>query len=310
MPRGCSSGSCAAMSRSTDNQRLAEALTIGLSRSVLKRSRNHRGPNAASCAISRSGKYYIGGTFESDTNLFDIPSEHVALLRAVQQRDLGIREVVTRIAGTTTTVSPLVLKLLVDFGKRTGRAIAYRVFDERGRTIFRTRNAANVIPFYRSAQTNVGLPAAAPQKNWQRIAGRGRAEDLLRTSAMRGLRRAFPLYPGASAYGASALAKSGNMYYSGQYSASEQRLGLHAEMAVLIAAVMEGERDITHLGLVSDKFEREPPSLCGACRQFVLELSRKFGWHMAITCFAKHARARSRATIGTLLPGPWESTPW
>src|SRR3989338_3280648 len=173
MPRGCSSGSCAAMSRSTDNQRLAEALTIGLSRSVLKRSRNHRGPNAASCAISRSGKYYIGGTFESDTNLFDIPSEHVALLRAVQQRDLGIREVVTRIAGTTTTVSPLVLKLLVDFGKRTGRAIAYRVFDERGRTIFRTRNVANVIPFYRSAQTNVGLPAAAPQKNWQRIAGRG-----------------------------------------------------------------------------------------------------------------------------------------
>lgn len=297
------------MSRSTDtdNRRLTEAFAIGLARSVLKRSRNHRGPASASCAISRSGKYYIGGTFESDTNLFDVTSEQVALLRAVQQRDLRIREVVTRIAGDTATISPLVLKLLVDFGKRTGRTLAYRVLNDAGKTIFRTRNAGNAVPFYRPVQKNVGLPTGAPQKNWRRVAGKGKLESLLKACAMQGLRRAFPLYRGASAYGAAAIARSGNVYFAGQYSASEQRIGLHAEMAALIAAIMEGERDITHLGLISDKFEREPVMPCGPCRQFILELSRRFGWRLYIHGFAKHTRDHVRTSPDVLLPHSWSS---
>lgn len=298
------------MSKFTEPRRLAAALALGLRRSVLKESRKHRDPPSASCAISRSGACYIGGRFESDTNLLDVASEHVALLRAAQQRDLEIREVVTRVTGASAVISPLVLKILADFGTRTGRTIAYRVLDNVGKTIFRTGNAATSIPFYRSLQRPVGLPSGAPQQNWERIVGRGGAETTLKRYALAGLDRAFPLYRGASAYGAAAIARSGKVYFSGQYSASEQRIGLHAEMAALIAAIMEGERDITHLGLVSDKFTREPPLPCGPCRQFILELSRRFGWRMTIVGFAKNTRTRSVTTIGALLPNPWSSKIW
>lgn len=298
------------MSKFTDNTDLLPTLRATLSRSVLKKSRNDREAASASCAISRRGGRYWGAKVESDTHLLDVSSEHVALLRAVQQRDFDIAEVVTLVGGDAGVISPLAMKVLADFGTRTGSMPAYRVLNTGGDVIFQTSDVSRELPFYRPAQQRLGAPAGVPEENWRAGEPSEKSDDLLRTYALRGLALAFPTYAGASCYGAAALAASGTVYFGGQYSAPDKRLNIHAEMSAILAALMEGETAITHLGLVSDTFTAEPGNLCGCCRQFIAELSKKFGWDMSIYCFARDTEKYAAYTIDALLPYVWSSKQW
>ena len=298
------------MSKSTDAATLYRALRDGLLRSVLKKSRAHTEANSASCAISQSGNRYMGAKIESDTHLLDVGSEHVALLSAVQHLDFHIQEVVTLVDGDSASVSPLTLKVLADFGARTGRVPAYRVLNRSGRTVFHARNAAKEISFYRPSLRVFAVLPKTPKKNWHDLSASEMPKTILKTYASRGLGLAFPTYAGASSYGAAVVTTSKRIYFAGQYSAPDKRLGLHAELSAIIAALMAGEKGITHLGLVSDKFEGKPCTLCGCCRQFIAELSEKFGWKVAIHCFAKSTTAHRVYTIDSLLPYAWSSKKW
>ncbi|MBI4132419.1 MAG: hypothetical protein HY474_02190 [Candidatus Sungbacteria bacterium] len=298
------------MLKSTDTAELLQTLRATLDRSVLKKSRNDREANSASCAISRSGGRYGGARVESDTNLLDMSSEHIALLRAVQQRDFDIVEVVTLVDADSGIVSPLVIKILTDFGARTGAMPAYRMLNAQGNILFETDDVSKELPFYRPVLQRFSAVNDTPQKNWDASGHSEKLDDLLKTHALRGLTLAFPTYEGASSYGAAVRAASGTVYFGGQYSAPEKRLNIHAEMSAILAALMEGETVVTHIGLVSDKFVSEPCSLCGCCRQFILELSRKFDWDARISCFAKEAPIQATYSIGDLLPHSWNSKQW
>ena len=298
------------MSKSTSSTRFVQILRASLAFSVIKKSRKHADPNSVSCAISRSGQYYIGGKIESDTNLLDISSEQAALLKAVQQNDFDIWKVITLVDDERLPVSPIALKIIVDFGNRVGRIPSYQVIANSGKMIFEASDVSRTLPFYRPVRKRLKLLKRYRARNWAEVTAGGKQEVVLKKYALKGLSHAFPTYEGASSYGASVLTSNKRIYFSGQYSAPDKRLNVHAEMAAITGALMESERSITHLGLVSDKFEREPCAVCGCCRQFILELSRKFGWNMIIYCFAKNTPTHKIYTIDKLLPYSWSSKKW
>lgn len=295
------------MSRSI--KKLYRDLTQSFPLSVLKNSRKE-GCNSVSAACSEIGTY-IAGKVESDTNLLDISSEHAALLKAVQRQDFSISEVVTLTDSDEAEISPLTLKILADFTRRTGKPLGYKVVDHNGKILFRTNDVKKKIDFYMwKDQDAVLFELKNPVSNWVHSKLKGDVKKDLKKNALKGLRLAFPTYKGASCYGASVATKTGKIYFGGQYSSYEKRLNIHAEMSAVLAALMNGDTGITDLALVSDKFTEEPCEVCGCCRQFLFELSQKFNWDLTIYCFAKNTPAVNIYTLKELLPHSWSSKKW
>lgn len=291
------------------NKQLREALFL----SVTKKARTDGNGNAASVAISKSGKTYFGGKTESDTNLLDVTPEQTALLIAAQHRDFQISEVVTLIDSTKPIISPLALKVMADFANRTGTKIAYSVLDAEGTTVFKVKNVLDAIPFYHPEPSNLQLKKVAPKANCATFSGRTNDAEIaeaLKKYALKGLELAFTTYQGASSYGAAVLTESGKIFYSGQYSSPDKRLMVHAEMGAILAALMAKEEKLTHLAVVSDKFETEPCQTCGPCRQFITELSKRYGWKLQVYCFAKKQPVYNTYSMETLLPNSWSSKKW
>ncbi len=289
--------------------KLREALSL----SVTKKARTDGNGNAASVAISKSGKTYCGGKAESDTNLLDITSEQTALLLAAQYRDFQINEVITLVDSTKPIISPIALKVMADFANRTGTKIAYSVLNAEGTTIFKTKNVLDAIPFYQPEPSDLILKKVVPKANWVKLSTRADDTEIAKTlkqHALKGLELAFTTYQGASSYGAAVLTESGRIFYSGQYSSPDKRLMVHAEMAAILAALMAKEEKLTHLAVVSDKFENEPCQTCGPCRQFITELSKRYGWKLQVYCFAKKLPVYNTYSIETLLPNSWSSKKW
>lgn len=280
---------------------------------MVKKSRQDGFGNTITAAISKSGALYIGGKIESDTNLLDITSEQSAIVKAVQNKDYAIRHIVTLSELKKPIVSPIVLKMLVDFGRRTGKKIAYTVVTKNGKIIWETKNVEKALPFYSSPQVKLTLKPTkngVAQKNWGRINTHDKIAVTLKNYALKGLKLAFTTYDGASCYGVSVVTGDGKIYYGGQYSAPDKRNGLHAEMAVLTGVLMDGNRDITHIAIVSDKFIDKPCAVCGPCRQFMNELSNRFDWKLHIYSFAKEKNIYTISTIEKLLPDSWQSKKW
>lgn len=293
------------MSKST-NKQLREALFL----SVTKKARTDGNGNAASVAISKSGKTYYGGKAESDTNLLDVTPEQTALLIAAQHRDFQISEVVTLIDSTKPIISPLALKVMADFANRTGTKIAYSVLDAEGTTVFKVKNVLDALPFYHPEASDLNLKKVAPKANWVSLPSGIEPAEALKKYALKGLELAFTTYQGASSYGAAVLTESGKIFYSGQYSSPDKRLMVHAEMGAILAALMAKEEKLTHLAVVSDKFETEPCQTCGPCRQFITELSKRYGWKLQVYCFAKKQPVYNTYSMETLLPNSWSSKKW
>jgi len=299
------------MSKSTNTY--TKSLRDALLLSVTKKARTDGNGNSASVAISKSGKTYFGGKAESDTNLLDVTPEQTALLLATQHRDFQIVEVITLIDSTKPIISPIALKVMADFANRTGTKIAYTVLDAEGTTVFKVKNVLDAIPFYHPEPSDLVLKKVAPKANWAKLSGHTNDSEIaeaLKKYALKGLELAFTTYQGASSYGAAVLTESGKIFYSGQYSSPDKRLMVHAEMGAILAALMAKEEKLTHLAVVSDKFEAEPCQTCGPCRQFITELSKRYGWKLQVYCFAKKQPVYNTYSIETLLPNSWSSKKW
>jgi cytidine deaminase len=265
---------------------------------------------SGSVAILRSGARYPAGAVSSENHLLDIPSELAALVRAIHNNDTTIEQVHTVVTDSTTSVSPLVLKILADHSARTGVAIHYTVRDTSGKILFDAADARDAIPFYRMPNSVLASVAQRTQESAKVSLDKNSKESTelqLRKWALAGRKRNFPTYEDASGYGAALLTASGEIYYGGQYSTFEHRLGIHAEMGVLINALMDGVRDITHIGVASSKFVGVPCSPCGCCRQFIAELSRAYNFSPKICLFASGNEKFISYTINELLPVQWSN---
>ena len=289
-----------------------EHLKKGLDLSITKKIQRDQKGHTSSIAYSKSGKHYTAGSIASDTHLLDISSEQAVLAIAVHNNDFLIEKVITlnNNPDTRALISPLVLKLLIDFHARTGEKIDYTVVNSSGEILVEIKDVATTMVHYKPAPSILKkTERSSPSPNFITV---DKMEPLkfLKQYAVEGVARNFPTYDSASSYGASVISKDGTLYFGGQYSSFERRTGLHAEMAVVTSALMNGKRNITHIGLVSSKFVDAPCELCGCCRQFLSELAQKFSWNLEIITFAKDTDEYKTYTIDELLPNSWSSKKW
>lgn len=284
---------------------LQKELKERLSFSVLKASKNDPGYNTASVAIGKDDSMHFGGRVESDSNVLDITSEQTALLLAAQRGNFSINRVMTLAESESPIVSPLVLKILADWSIRTSIPLSYTLVTKSGVVFFETNNVLDFLSWYTPLKRTLTLPANIFGANFE--TNTDSELTTLKHFAQQGLSRAFHTYDGATAYGAAVRTKSGTIYYTSQYSSPDKRLGIHAEIAAIVSAFMHGEKDITHLSLLSPKFKEVPCVSCGACRQFIGEFAKKLRWDLKVHCFASESDQVLSFTADELIPHLWAS---
>lgn len=289
-----------------------EQLRRALELSIVKENSTDR---AGTIAYSKSGRSYLGSLIESDTHLLNISPEQVALCMSTQKRDYAVERVITMVehAPKDEAVSPINIKILIDYARRTGTTLAYTVIGERGETLFETTDVRTTVPFYQPPDIILDRVGRAPpieENSAQVDLAKTDIVPTLKKYATMGLERNFPTYNSASGYATAVITKNGKVYYSGQYSSFERRTNIHSEMAAILAAFMDGNRDITHMALISTKYKKEPCEICGFCRQFIFEMASRFGLDIKIFCFALENDFFTKYTIDAYLPNAWASKQW
>ncbi|MGI9027474.1 MAG: hypothetical protein ACR2FM_01360 [Candidatus Saccharimonadales bacterium] len=282
-------------------------LQTGLSLCVLKKD----APRTATTAYSVSGKHYLAGYVESDTHLLYTSSEQVALMLATQSSDYQINRLVTiqESIDPAELVSPITLKIIVDFARRTGQPIAYTVLDTSGVEVFHADDVNTILSFYAPVTHVLGKVTDAVITT-NKTKAVGDKPKQLKEQALKGVARSFPTYDSASGYGAAVITADGSMYHSGQYSSFEHRTNVHSEMGAVIAAIMNGQTQITDIGLVSTKYTDKPCQMCGSCRQFLAEMSTRFNLDLDIHLFAFSSNQHESHKLDSYLPKSWTSKRW
>ncbi len=293
------------MNMENDLKRLQNGLKLSIVKKKGEQSRT------SSIAYSRTGKKYLSANITSDTNLLYISSEQAALVLAVHNNDFEVNRVVTMAEelNPQQVVSPLVLKIIIDHQLRTGIGIEYVILDKTGKMVFSNKNIAGLMPFYGPSMRKLSkIKNVNFSENRLKIRNPRNIGSILKKYAILGMERNFPTYDSASGYGAAVLTDKNNLYFGGQYSAFDKRMGLHSEMTAVINVLMSEEKEkITHLGLVSSKYKNEPCIICGFCRQFLSEIMERFNYKITFYCFAKEADSLNKYSIGQLLSGQWSS---
>lgn len=256
---------------------------------------------AAAVAVSRSGASYIGAQFDSATKVLNFSPEQTALLSAVQHKDYDIQEVVAihPFEPEGEIVSPLNLKFLIDFSRRTNTTLQYRVNNVDGSTAFATDDVETAIPWYKPNQRPIYIKSTQ-ETNKFRSNGRD-----MKSLALNGISRAFTTYPEASRYGAAIKTMGQNVFTSGQYSSYEGRLNIHAEVGAVIAALLAGEQDLTDLAVVSEKQAKHVCTTCGMCLQFLTEVSDRYDLQLNIENHASQSDSVERHLLSECLPYTW-----
>jgi len=281
-----------------------DALTQTLTRCVEKKD-----AGTSSIAYSPNGSY-AAGSMASDTNSLNISSEQAALILSSLNTDYGVHTVVTLAPGDTVSVSPVILKIMVDHSIRTGVPLAYKIINSNGTVLFETENVSKLLPFYTPERIIISrFATATPGQNFEHKTS-VLAPLELRSFAIKGLERNFPLYDSASGYGTALMTKSGKVYFGGQYSSPDKRLSLHSEVNTIMSAIMNGDSDISHIGIVSSKYTDTPCDMCGICRQFISEISSRFELSPTLYCFAKETPEYREYAIDQYLPSAWTSKKW
>jgi len=257
----------------------------------------------SSLAITKNSEYF-GALIGSDTHLLNISSEQAALALSTSSIDYPVTELVTIFDGDFI-LSPIVLKILIDYTTRTQTPMKYSVVNTDGEKLFETDSIQTFLPFYKPAQINI----SKTKEQYSPNVGRADSSDL-KKYALKGLDRNFPLYDNASSYGTAVYTASGNIYYAGQYSSPDKRLNLHAEMVAVLSALMNNDHDIKAIGLVSTKYPDTPCNMCGICRQFILEITSKFKISPELYCFASENEKFKKWSIEEYLPDSWSSKNW
>lgn len=102
--------------------------------------------------------------------------------------------------------------------------------------------------------------------------------------------------------GCALVGKSGAVYPGCNVENSSYGVTMCAERGAISAAVVNGEREFTHLLLVTDADSPESP--CGACRQVLNE----FAPDLEILSLGANG-SEQRWTIADLLPAPFDFKP-
>ena len=266
------------------------------------------GFNSSSAAVSENGNYYFSGIFESRTHILNIPSEQGAIAIAVANRDPKIKEVITlvREGEEKFTPNPLVIKFLVDHALRTGSPFSYKVYNQEGRLIFFSDNIFELLPFYKpKIEPLEKIKDWKPRPNKVLFDNSKPLDRQLLFYAKLGAETHFTSKT-KSLYGSSVLS-NGYIYFAGVYSSFDYRLGLHSEMVASLSALMDGNKEITPLCLVSTKFEKEVPQLCGVCRQFLIEIQQKTKVPIKVICFSWDEGKKFEIELEDYLPYAWDS---
>lgn len=275
-------------------------LKTGLDLSITKDYAERR----SSLAVTANGREYLGALIGSDTHLMHIPSEQVALALSIASLDFPITEIITLTEKESPIFSPIALKIMIDYAIRTQVPLKYTLRTEK-ELLYQVDDVRSVLSFYNPGSITISKikEQYAPSRE------RANASEL-KKYALKGLDRNFPLYDRASSYGSAVYTKSGNIYYAGQYSSPDKRLNLHSEMVAIISAIMNGGKDITHIGIVSNKYPDSPCNMCGVCRQFISEISAKLGISPKLYCFAQNTNEFKEWSIKDYLPDSWSSKKW
>lgn len=288
-------------------------LTEGLDLAVAKKgSAGTPAHRSVSVCYSKSGKKYRGANVDSDTNLLTISSEQTALLSAVAHHDYHIQEIVTLVEQKEDAViNPVTIKILVDYSARMGTNISYRIIDMKGTLLFNTQNVQDLMLFYVPPVGVLSKTRNATECTAREVLDENTPlAQQLKTFAHRGLLSSFTTSDTASGYGAAVATEDGNVYFTGQYSSTEKRSGVHAEMAAVILSLMDNNQKIVALGLISTKYTDSPCEICGCCRQFLAEVSTKYDLNISLYCFAKNTDQIKQYTLDELLPHRWSSKKW
>ncbi|RMD57643.1 hypothetical protein D6825_03420 [Candidatus Woesearchaeota archaeon] len=278
---------------------------IELARPYLKRSwlkRESTECNTASIAIAKNG-LHASGKMESRTHLLDVTSEQAALAIATARGDPCVSEVIT-IAQGDWSLSILAIKIMVDHARRVGTRIAYSAYSVSGEKLFSCTDVSDL--FYTPGEDIIeNISSWNPEKNEKEIEIAENSTLELRAAAIRGSRFHFSSGT-ATKYGA-AVEAEGKLYSAGAYSSYDRRLNLHAEMVAALCAIADGNKNITKVGIISNKFKKEPVQMCGCCRQFFSEIEKKTGRKITIIGFAYETDSSFETTLDKYLPGAWHS---
>jgi len=294
------------------NSNIVKKLKESLSLSIIKKEHKER---VSSVACSESDNFYYAGLVESDTNTFNISSEQVALILSTISNDYKVSKIITMVETKTpqNVVSPIVLKLIKDHSMRTGiNNIEYTIIDIDGNILFFLEDIKNAMPYYKPKQITLSRVSQEPSPYTKEInrKDKNNIPSLLKSYAIKGLEKNFPLYDSASGYATAVLTKNNKIFFAGQYSSPDKRLGLHSEVNAILSAFMNNEKDITHLGLVSTKYTDSPCNMCGNCRQFLSEMTTKHKLNPKIYLFAKDTDKYDEYNMDDYLPSPWTSKKW
>jgi len=262
-------------------------------------------PNSSSVAVTGSSAYF-SGYFESQTHLLDISSEQGAIVLAVSSKDPKIEKIITLVEKKFEP-SPLVFKFFIDHIKRTSKNFSYQVVNKQGQTLFFSEDARKLIPFYNPKEEILEkIENWRPRGNKMSYNSSAPIYGQLKEAAEKGIETHFTKTSKGSLYGASVLAGD-NIYFGGGYSCPDQRLGLHAEMVAALGAIMDGNREISWIGLISNKFIQRPSRICGCCRQFLMELQQKSKIPIKIARFSYEADDKIETNLSVCLPDFWSS---
>ncbi len=265
---------------------------------------------SVSIAYSHSGKSYIAGNIETQTHLLNYSSEQNVLMLSILNNDDKVYKIITMVETTDykkKNVSPIVVKAMLDHISKTHTDIEYEVYNVNGEKIFESKNINKLTGFYKPSKIFLSKFKDNKISN-NRTKYRGKnIKDELKKYSLQAITRNFPNYDSASGYGTAIITKKKNIYFGGQYSSPDNRLGYHSEIATIISALMNKDYEITHLGVVSSKFKDNVCNCCGICRQFISEINQIFKTNIIIYNFAQDSDIYTKNTIKTYLPNQWTS---
>lgn len=255
--------------------------------------------NFASAAITKNGIHF-SGLMESRTHLLDISSEQASIALAVSRKDPFVNEVVTIVDGNFEE-NPLVLKILGDHSRRTGVSIKYTVIDLNEKGILSLSVAEKYNP---SPKKLDFIDSWQPRPNFIPLTD----DDLisqLKSAALKGMETHFSADT-KTKYGSAVLA-NGKFYFGGVYSSFDHRLNLHSEMVAALGAIMDNNRAIEMVGIISNKFVDELSHMCGCCRQFFSEIQEKTKKPITVVVFSFDSKQVFQTTLNAYFPDSWSS---
>jgi len=229
-------------------------------------------------------------------------------VQALQHNDFDLEKVVT--LTEENAISPIAIKILKDYAARVGTTFTYAVYSHTGEVLLEETDISNVLPEYISPAPVLKHIRKLSYVQHDETSSTPPELAQLREYATKGMEHHFLSDEEGSRYGCAVVTEDGAVHIGGAYGNPDKRLGLHAEMATLVGAIMAGLKNISHVAIISDKYPDSPCPVCGHCRQFMSEVIAKIGGSPKIVSLASENDTHQEHSLDELLPSKWTSKKW